>query len=123
MEGLSQVTSAGWEPGFSMAGAGPLEVTSPLRAEEHGPAHTVGEGIQPGAGFRVTHLASSRMQIWSGMGRWTWLGAGLGDPISGLQDPGPAWFLRQRLWGASTLLPCGTVDRLSTAASEAMDFL
>lgn len=126
VEGLSQVTSAGWEPGSSMAGAGPLEVISPLlqglRAEEHGPAHTVGEGIQPGAGFRDTHPASSRTQTRSGMGRWTWPGAGLGDPILGLQDPGPAWFLHQRLWGASTLLSCGTVDRLSNSCPRGNGF-
>ena len=126
MEGLSQVTSAGWEPGSSMAVAGPLEVNSPL--------HRVTE--RRSTGWPML-LARSTARSWV-QGRPPGLleGADLARTWQGGPGRGLAWetlsrgykipaqqFPHNRLWSASTLLFCGTVDRLSTAAPEAMDFL
>ena len=107
MEGLSQVTSAGWEPGSSMAVAGPLEVNSPL--------HRVTE--RRSTGWPML-LARGTARSWV-QGRPPGLleGADLARTWQGGPGRGLAWetlsrgykipaqqFPHNRLWSASTLL-------------------
>lgn len=47
-------------------------------------------GVQPGAGFRGTHLASSRMQTWRGPGRVDWAGGWPGRPRLGATRSRPS---------------------------------
>lgn len=109
--------------GRRWASGGHLPTLQGLRAEEHGPAHAVGEGYSQELGSGAPTWPPRGCRPGADLAGWTGPGAGLGDPVSGLQDPGPARFPHQRLWGVSTLLFCATVDRLSITALEAMDFL
>lgn len=83
--------------GRSWASGGQLPTPQGHRAEEHRLAHAVGEEYSQELGSGAPTWPPRGCRPGANLAGWTGPGAGLGDPVSGLQDPGPAVSAQQAL--------------------------